>query len=396
MKFNPSHILSIIAAFMLANCMSAKNVTLEDLGLEKLEDGSVSISRTINLEGNTLLIPSGVTLDFTGEGSITSGTVTGNNTAISNGAKEIFDKITINGSWNVPEISTAFFVKPDNNTLSNLSAMLSATVHNTLRIDNPCTVPIDINWSSRFIIKSNTDVIFNEDISAAYSELPGGYAMLIDGSNINIYGNGHTLTGTIKQARRHNAIMEHQHGVFITKNARNVTVDSLRSNYFCGDGFYNQGSDVTFNRVSGKYNGRQGLSICGGNNIHVRNSEFTDTGKLGINKSNGPGAGLDIEPSDGMKVNNVLIENCVIKNNYRYMDGYVNDLEVYDTGKTKVTVRNCTFGGLYLGNCSGLTIENCRNIKTIYGVDTNISGITIRNCGRPRLSPKVNRIINLH
>lgn len=388
MKIRIPFIISLVMSVLLTNCMSAGNISLEDLGLKKLADGTVDISTDINLNGNTLVLPSGVTLNFTNDGMLIGGSIDGRGTKIRQTGSPIFDDIVISGSWNVPVLSTTFFAKTDNNTLSNLSNMLSDSIHNTLRIDNPCNVPVDIAWGSRFVIKSNTNVVFNSDIRTLDTDVPGGYAMMVKGSNVNVTGNGHTMSGTIKVARKRNAIKQFLHGLFIDPTAENVTVNYLKAFYFCGDGFYTQGDNINFNGVTGRYNGRQGLSICGGNQIIVSNSTFTDTGKYGINESKGPGAGLDIEPSD-KKVDNVLIENCTMKNNYRYMEGYVNDLEIYDSYAAKITVKNCSFNGLYLGNCSNVTIEDCRNIRTIFGVDGNVSNITITDSGRPRISPKI-------
>lgn len=72
----------------------------------------------------------------------------------------------------------------------------------------------------------------------------------------------------------------------------------------------------TIKNVKARYNGRQGLSWVGGNNLTVMNSEFSSTGKAlnnGVPVVGLPSAGIDIE-----------IENSIIKN------GHFINCQVYD------------------------------------------------------------------
>lgn len=67
------------------------------------------ITKDIDLEGNTLTIPAGCTLDFQG-GSFTNGTIVGNNTKIKAGLQKIFNMdITLNGTWDVLESYPEWF-----------------------------------------------------------------------------------------------------------------------------------------------------------------------------------------------------------------------------------------------------------------------------------------------
>lgn len=67
------------------------------------------ITKDINLEGGTLTIPAGCTLDFQG-GSFTNGTIVGNNTKIKAGLEKIFNtNIILSKSWNVSEVYPDWF-----------------------------------------------------------------------------------------------------------------------------------------------------------------------------------------------------------------------------------------------------------------------------------------------
>jgi len=73
----------------------------------------------------------------------------------------------------------------------------------------------------------------------------------------------------------------------------------------------------TITNVKAEYNGRQGLSWIGGNNLTVINSEFSSTGKAlnnGIPVISKPSAGIDIEIENSIIKNGNFI-NCLVYNN---------------------------------------------------------------------------------
>ncbi|MEO8860491.1 MAG: hypothetical protein ABI358_03660 [Ginsengibacter sp.] len=76
----------------------------------------------------------------------------------------------------------------------------------------------------------------------------------------------------------------------------------------------------TIKNVIARFNGRQGLSWVGGNNLTVINSEFSSTGKSmnkGMPVIGLPSAGIDIENEDAIIKNGNFI-NCVVYNNAGY------------------------------------------------------------------------------
>ena len=81
------------------------------------ENTIYKIVHDIDLEGETLTIPSGCTLDFQG-GSFSNGTIVGNNTKIMSGALKIFDaNVILNGTWKVENWYPEWF-KVDSNSWS--------------------------------------------------------------------------------------------------------------------------------------------------------------------------------------------------------------------------------------------------------------------------------------
>ena len=77
--------------------------------------------------------------------------------------------------------------------------------------------------------------------------------------------------------------------------------------------------DITFDGVSCRYNGRQGLSLTGVNGFRAVNCSFSHTGRvvipaLGKPLFSNPGAGVDLEPEGGY-VANVRLDNCRLVDN---------------------------------------------------------------------------------
>ena len=129
-----------------------------------------------------------------------------------------------------------------------------------------------------------------------------------------------------------------------------VTIRNVHLSNFWGDGISIgttweadpgpkvKSNDVVIYDVVSTGNRRQGLSIGPATNVQVWNSEFSDT------EGTAPQCGIDIEPEKGQFTDNVLIQNCIMRNNHAY-------------------------GVLLFKNQSNVTIKNCEI------VDNNIAGI---------------------
>ncbi|BCT93322.1 hypothetical protein LYSHEL_23460 [Lysobacter helvus] len=141
------------------------------------------------------------------------------------------------------------------------------------------------------------------------------------------------------------------HAVFVRGSQRVTVRDMLLSDCW-GDGMsigaalvFNgdpiPSEDVVVANVVCTNNRRQGLSIGRGNNVVIRDSEFSN--------SNGtaPECGIDIEPDDPGISNVVSIENCVLRGNKKY------GLMAYKRS-TNTSIRRCTIEKN--GSCGIVTV----------------------------------------
>jgi len=93
------------------------------------------VNKEINLRGQKVVLPEGVTLKFN-NGFFSNGEIIGNATRISGKSSKIFDRVTISGIWNVPKISTAMFRDLSyDNALRDVVALSDPSVHNIITID---------------------------------------------------------------------------------------------------------------------------------------------------------------------------------------------------------------------------------------------------------------------
>lgn len=358
------------------------SITYIDTASFSLDSTAYIVSTDLDLNGKTIYLPQNCSIDFN-KGSFSNGKIIGDSTIIIYRGSRIFENVEISGTWIAPCISTDMFAPEERRTLEYISILSANDIYNTICINRDCIAPIKA-WDSYFKIKSYTHLIINADIYADFTSFKGGYVMAIDGNNISINGNNHYLYGDIN--RQSSNRFEWLHGLVVYDNCRNVLIENIKAYYFCGDGFGNRGSDIIYRNIAAEYNGRQGLSITKGNNIIVENSTFKNTGRLGTCNSGGPGAGIDIEPNKGDKVNNITIQNCVLSDNHIYMENFTNDLQVYNTFNSDISIVNCSIGGLYFGKCSEVEVINCSGIKTVYGIDKKVRKISLWQSGEPYLS----------
>ena len=98
--------------------------------------------------------------------------------------------------------------------------------------------------------------------------------------------------------------------------SNNITIKNVTTNYFATDGITIRcrGTNIRVSHCKAKFNGRQGMSIVGGNNIVIEHSEFDSTGHTGFYGGHAPGAGIDVEcENPELPIKNVLIKNCSMR-----------------------------------------------------------------------------------
>lgn len=112
-------------------------------------------------------------------------------------------------------------------------------------------------------------------------------------------------------------------GVYLSSQSENILLSKIHAHHFGLDGFHVRDRDTLDNSLKimdycrAEFNGRQGCSWTGGNNLYCFNSVFANTGQSRV--SSAPGAGLDIEPeSGGSSCTNGYFEQCAFYNNKQY------------------------------------------------------------------------------
>lgn len=224
-----------------------------------------------------------------------------------------------------------------------------------------------IDSETSILPKSNTNIdIINATLKAITNDLSTYNIILLDNvSNVIIKGNG-IIQG---DKTTHTGVSgEHGHCVKITGNSNNIALKDLKIIDAWGDGVYiGQSSNILCDNLKIDNNSRNGISVTYTDNLKILNSLIT-----GTNRTN-PKAGIDIEPNNDETCSNILIDNCVIKNNSEKGIQFANSH--YDTNPNAINNINIT-------NC---IIDNCKEgIRPEYTNKLIVSSNTIINnatCG---------------
>jgi len=178
-------------------------------------------------------------------------------------------------------------------------------------------------------------------------------------------------------------------------NSGNVSIDGVLINNFGLDGIYllndpdNSGQkNVQINNSYFDYNGRQGISLVGGDSVFITHSYFTNTRQGYVQAS--PGAGVDMEMENNHAIKDIFFDNCLFENNFIGLN--FSGIPTIDNGN--IQVKNTTIAAsssrlytyaIQLRQFKKLLFEDC----DIYGViwdlgNTNIvqssDGVTFRKC----------------
>ena len=102
--------------------------------LGRIEKNRLLIEHDVNLNGAVCILPNDMTLYAKG-GVIRNGVLVGNGTKIQT-SKAIFDRVSVKGEWNVPDISTTLFANLDyENSLRDVVALANPNVKNLIVIE---------------------------------------------------------------------------------------------------------------------------------------------------------------------------------------------------------------------------------------------------------------------
>lgn len=141
--------------------------------------------------------------------------------------------------------------------------------------------------------------------------------------------------------------------------------------------------DHTIKNVKAEYNGRQGISWVGGNNLTVINSEFFSTGKAfnkGLPVVSKPSAGIDIEIEESIIKNGNFI-SCKIYDNAGPGLSSIG----YDT--YNIHFKKCTFIGTTnsaaYAKSQGFSFDSCTfvgKVERIFGSSDKSKAINFKDC----------------
>lgn len=324
-----------------------------------IDDGDrIRIDKNIDLKGKVCKIPAGKTLVFKG-GMIKNGILNGNKTKIECKGKA-FNKVTIKGSWDVPNISTKLFADLSyENSLRDVMALAHPNVKNRIVIEKgDYRVRAEKKATVCIPICSNTDFILKGTIRLEPNDFKGYNIIQAEGKNIKISGNGtiigdkHTHTGT-----------EGEWGMGINlRGAINATISGLIIKDCWGDCIYVGGNsrNVLIEQCKLDHGRRQGISITKANGVTIRNCSITNVG------GTAPEYAIDIEPNSRDSVDNILIEKVTVKD---CKGGFLATRgKLKDGAKTPwigyVTIRNCQVTSISkrpvsAKRCEEVKIEKC-------------------------------------
>lgn len=313
-----------------------------------------------SLNSKSITIPENSVLYFIG-GTLSKGTLRGNNTFIKGNTYHIFNEdLDIGGTWNINHISSNIFTSLSNdNSLRRLFGLTNSSIYNEVIIEKgEYTFDFTKNSEVGVGLNSNTKVILIGNVSLKANSFDHYYMFNVEGENIKIEGNG-TISGDKLIHTGTDGEWGHCINVYRSKN---VTIEGVTIKYAWGDGIYigKESSNCIVRNCIIDNCRRQGISgvIC--NNLIVENCKISNI------SGTAPASAIDYEPNP-----NDIEYNFIVRNN---------DIEYCDKGVLCTAPND---GVTQAGNCL-IENNNIKNCKRSIECDA-CHNVEIRN----------NRIINI-
>lgn len=342
--------------------------------LGSAEKGQIVINHDVDLKGRVCKLPKGMTLLFK-SGVIKNGTLSGSMTKIACKGTA-FDRVTIEGSWNVPYITTKMFADLSyENSLRDVVALANPKIKNRIVIERREYKVVakkgDVTCLS---VGSNTDLILNGAIRLVPNNLKACNIILAKGKNINIGGKG-TIIG---DKHTHTGIGGEWGMGINLKGAVDATVTGLTIKDCWGDCIYVGGNsrNVLIEKCRLDHGRRQGISITKANGVTIRDCIITNVG------GTAPEYAIDIEPNKRDSVDNILIEKVTVKDcegGFLATRGMQKD-GAKTPGIGRVVIRNCQVTSkskrpVSIKRCEKVRIEKCslyaqKGRTAIYVIET--------------------------
>ena len=356
---------------MLASCrcssakqstQSVKSITVktEDLGLDlsKYKTLPIKANKTYtlksnwDLKGETYVLPEGVTLKGRG-GVFKNGTLIGNDTKIDT-KKALFDKVSIMGNWNVPEINTSMFVTLDyENSLRDVLELSHPNVKNKVVIEEGEYSVSAKSFQAALTIGSNVELIINGNIRLVPNDYKGCYVLIVrDATNVTISGKG-CIFGD-KHTHKGNE-GEWGHGIYVN-GSENITIQDFNVKDCWGDCIYvgNSSKNVSIKNCNLDNGRRQGISVTSADGVRISNCLITNV------YGTAPQYGIDIEPNKGGRVDNIIIENVTIADCHGgIMSWRPDDANIGDIIIRRCKITNTKVYPIHMRLSDRVVVEDC-------------------------------------
>lgn len=343
--------VSLLAS--ICSSVFAANVDIRHLG--HVEKDRIVVDKDVDLKGKACSIPEGFTLEFKG-GIIKNGTLIGTNTKIFCKGKA-FDHVVIKGTWNVPQISTSLFVNlSDDNALKNVMALTNEAVNNVVTIEKgDYWVAARKESDKCLVVNSNTTLIINGTIQLKANDYTHYNILYVKGENISIRGQG-AIIGD--KPDHYGDKGEWGMGITVWQGRR-VNMTDLTVKDCWGDCIYVGGGskNVTIENCYLDNGRRQGISVTKADDVTISHCKISNV------RGTKPEYAIDLEPNEGDRVRNVLIEHVEV---YNCVGGF--KATVYKDRRTRlvdnVRIRHCLLNvhqkvPIRLKRCTSVEIENC-------------------------------------
>ena len=345
----------------------------------KIVNKSIVVSTEVDLHGSVVNLPKGYTLEIKG-GKIKNGTLVGNQTKVLCSSK-VFDHVHMNGTWNVPEISTSMFVDLSyDNALKEVLALASPNVQNTIIIEKGnYQVKALKNADVCLNVPSNTTLIIQGSIRLKPNAFPRCDIVRAKGHHIIISGNGKIIGDKHTHLGR-----DGEWGMGIRfQGVNNASVNGITVKDCWGDCIYVGGSskNVLIENCVLDHGRRQGISVTKADGVIIKNCKISNV------SGTKPEFAIDLEPNANDTIDHVLIENVEVVNCEGGFLATIGKKNIEKKKIGKVQIRKCKVSALSsysirMTSCESLSIEDCvinapNDNSAIY--TKNIRSAVVRN-----------------
>lgn len=285
------------------NVVRQDTVSYDKIG--RLGNGILLVEHDVHLNGSVCVLPKGMTLRSNG-GTLKNGTIIGHDTKIV-GKDVLFDKVRIEGTWVVPDISTKMFADLSyENALRDVAALANPKVQNRIRIEKgDYIVAARKNGDVCIPLVSNTDVVMNGTVRLLPNSYKSYSIIQMKGRNIHLSGKGsiigdkHTHTGSTGEWG-----MGIRFSGAVDSSVKRLTIKDC-----WGDCMYVGGNsrNILIEHCLLDHGRRQGISITKAKGVTIRHCIISNVG------GKNPQYAIDLEPNKGDTVTKIVIEKVEVK-----------------------------------------------------------------------------------